>query len=164
MSDPFVIMFVCTGNTCRSPMAEAALKVLLEKERPEAFHVMSSGTSAASGFPATTFAVEAALIWDADLSEHESQPLTEELVERADLILGMTQRHVEEVVRLNSGSPGKVFLFKNFPDTSLQGDGVDDPIGAPLDRYNETFLEVGEYLGKYLSDIVALIDARSNVG
>jgi len=66
MKKKYVILFVCTGNTCRSPMAEGALRTLLEKKRPDKFEVISAGTAAASGFPATIFAIEAAKIWDTD--------------------------------------------------------------------------------------------------
>ncbi len=162
MSDKYVIMFVCTGNTCRSPMAEGALRTLLEKERPGKFEVISSGTSAASGFPATTYGVEASKIWKADISDHCSQPLTPALIERSDLILCMTPRHMEETLRLAGGESDKVYLLKRFPDPGKNGEGVDDPIGQPLDRYNETFLEIGEYLGKHLTEIVKRIDEKTN--
>ena len=162
MSEKFVILFVCTGNTCRSPMAEGALRGLLEKQRPEKFEVVSAGTVGASGFPATKYAVEAARIWDADISKHQSQPLTGGLIDRADLILGMSSEHVGEVLRLRKKAADKTFLFKNFPDPGQSGEGVDDPIGQPLERYNETFLEIGEYLGKQLDEIVKRIDAKTN--
>jgi len=143
-------------------MAEGALKGLLEKERPEKSEVVSAGTVGASGFPATKYAVEAARIWDADISKHQSQPLTGGLIDRADLILGMTSGHVGEVLKLRKEAANKTFLFKNFPDPNRSGEGVDDPIGQPLERYNETFLEIGEYLGQQLDEIVKRIDAKTN--
>ena len=154
----YKIMFVCTGNTCRSPMAEAALKVLLEKERPGKFEVISSGTSAANGFPATLYGIEAAKIWDADLSGHLSQPLTTELIDNTDLIFAMTPSHYKEIIRMRKGVSDKTYLFKNFPDNSSTGEGLTDPIGQELSVYNETFLEIGEYLGKYLKEIIKRID------
>lgn len=160
MSDTYKIMFVCTGNTCRSPMAEAALKLLLEKERPGKFEVYSSGTSAANGFPATMYAIEAVRIWDADLSGHLSQPLTRELINDADLIFAMTSGHYKEIIRMNKNAADKTYLFKNFPDPSPDGEGVVDPIGQDLAVYNETFLEIGEYLGKYLPEIIKRIDSK----
>jgi len=160
LDSKFKIMFVCTGNTCRSPMAEAALKVLLEKERPGKYEVISSGTSAANGFPATMYGIEAAKIWDADLSQHKSQPLNPQLIEDADLIFAMTPSHYKEIIRMRKDAAGKTYLFKNFPDPSPKGDGLADPIGQELAVYNETFLEIGEYLGKYLPEILNRIDAK----
>jgi len=158
LGDQYTIMFVCTGNTCRSPMAVGALRVLLEKERPGKFEVISSGTGAAIGFPATDFAVEATKIWNGDLSEHRSQPVTEELIDQSDLILAMTPSHLRELLRLKPSAQSKFFLLKNFPDPSPDGDSVDDPIGMPLDYYKETFLEIGEEIGRFLPEIVKRID------
>ena len=157
-------MFVCTGNTCRSPMAEAALRVLLEKRRPGKFEVMSSGTGAANGFPATMFAAEAAKVWDCDLSNHHSRQLSRDLIEQADLIIAMAPEHLAEVRRLSPAAADRSFLLKNFPDPSPNGDRVDDPIGQSLDRYNETFLEIGEYLGQIIDEIVQRIDEKADAG
>lgn len=158
MADPFVILFVCTGNTCRSPMASAALRVLLEKERPGRYEVISAGTGATNGFPATMYANEAVKIWHGDLSGHKSQQLSRSLVDRANLILAMTPEHYRDILKWAPSAKNKTYLFKNFPDPSPRGEPVDDPIGQSLERYNETFLEIGEYLGKHLSQIVQSID------
>jgi protein-tyrosine phosphatase len=155
-------MFVCTGNTCRSPMAAGALRVLLEKKRPGKFEVISSGTGAASGFPATEFAIEAGKIWNSDISNHRSQPLTEELIDSSDLILAMAPSHLKELLRLKPTAKSKAFLLKNFPDQRPDGDSVDDPIGMPLDYYKETFLEIGEEIGRFLSDVIKRIDETVN--
>jgi protein-tyrosine-phosphatase len=160
MKEKFVILFVCTGNTCRSPMAEGALRTLLEKTHAGKFEVLSAGTSAASGFPATMYAIEAAKIWDVDISRHLSQPLTSTLIEKADLILVMTPQHFSEVTRLKKNAAQKTFLLKSFPAPGNGGESINDPIGQPLERYNKTFLELGEYLGKNLDEIVKRIDEK----
>jgi protein-tyrosine phosphatase len=143
-------------------MAMAALRVLLAKQRPGQFEVISAGTSAMSGYPATEYAAEAVKTWDGDLSDHIAQPFTAELAERADLIFGMTPGHVSEILYISPESKDKTFLFKNFPDPAAYGEGVEDPIGQSLDRYNETFLEIGEFLGKHLQEIVKRIDAKQD--
>jgi protein-tyrosine-phosphatase len=158
----YIIMFVCTGNTCRSPMAEGALRVLLEQKRPDKFEVISSGTAAARCFPATMYAAEAAKMWDCDLSDHHSQPLSRDLIDRSDLIFAMSPEHLREIRRLSPGASDRSFLLAKFPDPTADGEGVEDPIGGSLDRYNETFLEIGEYLGQHLDEIVKRIDEKTN--
>ena len=160
MSAKYAIMFVCTGNTCRSPMAEVALRMLLDKERPGKAVVMSAGIAAATGFPATLFAIEAAKIWDCDLSHHRSQPLDSHLIEQADLILCMSPEHLGEVLRQIPSARNKAFLFKNFPDSRRVGETLEDPVGQSLERYNQTFIEIGEHLGKFLPEIVRRIDEK----
>jgi protein-tyrosine phosphatase len=143
-------------------MAEGALKILLEKKRPGKFEVISSGIIAADGFPATMYGQEAAKMWDCDLSGHSSQMLTRQLIERSDLILAMGEEHLQEIRRLVPHAKGRSYLFKSFPDPTSSGERLEDPIGQSLERYNETFLEIGEYLGKYLEEIVKRIDEKDN--
>jgi len=106
------------------------------------------------------YAAEAVKIWKGDLSEHASRPLSKDLIEKADLIFGMTPSHVKEILRMAPQASGKTFLFRNFPDPDKDGEGVDDPIGQSLDRYNQTFLEIGEILGRHLPEIVQRVDEK----
>lgn len=143
-------------------MAEGALRTLLSGKRPGKFKVISSGTSAPSGYPATKYAIEAAKIWDSDISGHESQPLTTGLIDEADLIFAMMPGHYQLILNLRSGAESKTYLFKRFPDKGSQGEGVADPIGQSLDVYNRTFLEIGEQLGKHLDEIIKRIDEKTD--
>jgi protein-tyrosine-phosphatase len=159
-TEKYRVMFVCSGNTCRSPMAEYALRSLLESERPGKTEVFSSGTLGLAGQPATAFAQEAAKIWDLNLLPHSNQPLTAELIRRADLIFAMAPEHFSEVVRLVPGAENKTYLLRAFPDNTPVGERVHDPIGQDLERYNEVFLEIGEHLGKYLPEILKRVDKK----
>ena len=141
-------------------MAEGALRVLLEQQRPGKSIVKSAGIAAANGFPATMYAIEAAKIWSCDLTRHRSQMLTRALIDEADLIFGMTSEHVKEILRQVPGASTRTYLFKNFPESRSKGEPVEDPIGQELERYNATFLELGEYLGKYMPEIVQRIDEK----
>jgi protein-tyrosine phosphatase len=162
MSDNFTIMFVCFGNTCRSPMAEGGMRKLFENKGIVGVDVISSGTSGSYGHPATSYAIEASKIWDADISEHRSQPLTLELINRADLILAMEPEQCQEVLRINPEAEERVYLLKKFPETDCHGDRIDDPIGGSLDLYNQTFLEIGEELGRIFPEIVKRIEKKKS--
>jgi protein-tyrosine-phosphatase len=144
-------------------MAEGGLRKLLEKDNINNIEVFSSGTGAASGFPATEFAAEAARLWDADLSRHQSQPLTRELISEADLILVMTPSHGYDVVTMVSEAESKTFLLRNYPESSLQGEGIDDPIGGSLDMYNQSFIEIGEELGRILPYLIEAANNKTGV-
>ena len=154
MPNIFRIMFVCTGNTCRSPMAAGGLRKLLDNKNIKDVEVFSAGTAAAMGFPATAYAIEASKIWEADITNHRSQPLAGEIIDRADLILTMEPYHCDEVIRMRQEAARKTYLLKNYPEKGCSGESVDDPIGSPLDMYNQTFLEIGEELGRILPQII----------
>jgi protein-tyrosine-phosphatase len=161
-SGRFVILFVCTGNTCRSPMAEYALRALLDKERPGKVKVVSAGTIGTGGYPATMHAVEAARVWHLNLRPHRSQGLSAELIAEADLIIVMASEHHRAVTDLDPDAADKTYLLKKFPDNAPVGEPVDDPIGLGLEDYNRAFLEIGEYLGQHLPTIVQMIDEKLN--
>ncbi len=158
----FKILFICTGNTCRSPMAEGALRALLEGRNIDTIEVMSAGTAVAPGSPATMYAAEAVKTWNADISRHKARPLSPELIEEADLILVMTPNHYHAVMTMVPEADEKTFLLKKYPDAGEEGEGVADPIGGSLDQYNQTFLEIGEELGRILPDLIASASEKQN--
>jgi protein-tyrosine-phosphatase len=158
----FKVLFVCTGNTCRSSMAEGAMRVLLEGQGIDYIDVLSAGTRAIPACPATLYAVEAAKTWHADISKHHSRPLSTELLEESDLILAMTSGHYRSIISMSREAADKTYLLKKYPDNGDEGDGVADPIGGSLDMYNHTFLEIGEELGRILPDIIEL--AKKKMG
>lgn len=158
------ILIVCTGNTCRSPMAEGALRVLLEGRKIDNVDVVSAGTAAIPGSPATRYAIEASKTWHADISGHRSRPLTPELIEESELILTMSPSHYQQVVRMSPEARDRTFLLKKYPDPGDEGEGVADPIGGSLDNYNQTFLEIGEELGRILPEVTILIGSKGTPG
>ena len=92
MNDTFRILFVCTGNICRSPMAEGMMKVLLPPASDCRITVCSAGTHAADGLPAEPGAVRAAREYGADIGGHRSRVIDGSLIARADLILVMERQ------------------------------------------------------------------------
>jgi protein-tyrosine-phosphatase len=156
----FNILIVCTGNTCRSPMAEGILKSILKEKGIDDIHVASAGIGAMVKMPATPFAVEAARNWGVEISGHRAQQLTPKLIEEADLILAMAPEHVEEILRRKPDAVRKTFLIKAFPAPySSSQERVQDPIGGTLDDYNQTYLELDEILRKIVNGIIQLSES-----
>jgi protein-tyrosine-phosphatase len=147
---PKKILFVCTGNTCRSPMAEGLLKKIA-KESQIPLEVQSAGLAAFSGVPATPEAIEACREKGVDISAHQSQPLSKSLVMGTDLILTMTGKHKEMIVKKMPPLESKVALFSEFAGAGVRD--VEDPIGQPLEAYRKVLGQMEDYLGKSLDKL-----------
>jgi protein-tyrosine phosphatase len=133
--DTYNILFVCTGNTCRSPLAEVVAHHALEVRGWKHVRVDSAGTSAVWDAPASQGSLYAAELSGLDLSGHRSQPLTYELIEKADIILGMTASHVAAVEAM--GGEKKVSLVTDFIEGRGSGAAIRDPLGGPPEEYVE---------------------------
>src|SRR5262245_4123295 len=102
------VLFVCTGNVCRSPMAEGIFRKTVEKRGN--YRVVSAGLGAMEGQPPSPYAVQAVKELGIDISMQRSRMLTADLVEEADYIFGMTHNHVDTVVVLHPAAAEKTFL------------------------------------------------------
>ncbi len=159
----FHVLFVCTGNTCRSPLAEGILKNLLKSKGIEHIEVSSAGTAGLDDFPASENAVLAARVWGVDISDHRSRPLNGRIIESADLILAMSPEHVNYILSISHSAKNKTFLIKGFPKPfSPHQEGVRDPIGGPLDLYNQTYLELDEILRRIERDIIDMAESSGD--
>ena len=133
------LIFVCTGNTCRSPMAEGLLRAMLPADC--GWNVSSAGVCAANGWPASANAVKALREKGIDGSDLTSQTLTPNLIEEADLLVTMTAGHRQAILAVAPESEGKVFLLKSFGVAKCATD-IYDPVGEDLDVYRRVRDEV----------------------
>ncbi|MDX6766641.1 MAG: serine hydroxymethyltransferase [Candidatus Methylacidiphilales bacterium] len=131
------LLFVCTGNICRSPMAEGIARELT-KDDPT-IRVKSAGIGAVGGQSPSTHSVSVMAELDIDISRLRSQPVTRELVDGADAILVMTYGHLDNMLMLYPQAAEKTFLIREFED-HLPADEreVDDPIGQSEAVYRRT--------------------------
>jgi protein-tyrosine-phosphatase len=134
------ILFVCTGNICRSPLAEVLLRrALTERSLPD-FAVSSAGTGAWDGAPASEGAYLVALERGLDLSSHRARLLTREIVEDTDLVLTMARHHRARVHEL--GGEGRAFVLGEFAGRGGDEAEVGDPFGGDLEVYRDTCAEL----------------------
>ncbi len=143
------VLFVCTGNICRSPMAAAIARRLLDRRGRPDVEVASAGTAAWDGAPASEGAYLVALEHDLDLSAHRARQLTSDLGAGADLVLGMSPHHVDRAAAL--GGDGKSHLLGEYAGRAAGEAQVDDPFGGDLEEYRATF----DRLEALLSEAVA---------
>lgn len=119
------VLFLCTGNTCRSPMAEGLFRSFLEERGREDIAVSSAGLAAHPGAPASENAVAVMAEQGIDLSHHRARLATKELLQKADRIVCMTESHRNALISLGVDS-GKIIVMPG---------GVTDPFGGSVDRY-----------------------------
>ena len=139
------VLLVCTGNICRSPLAEEMLKRTLKERGIDGVSVTSAGTGAWDGAPASEGAYLVGLERGLDLSGHRARLLTRELVDQADLILTMARHHRARVDEL--GGDGRVFVLGEYAGREGDGAEVSDPFGGDLDVYRNTCVELEALIG-----------------
>ena len=131
------ILFICTGNVCRSPMAEGLFREAVRGRGQ--FRVLSAGLGALDGQPPTPHSVRAMRELGIDISNQRSRMLTADLVRQADYIFGMTHSHVETIALMYPQMAEKAFLVREFDETLEPYEkDISDPIGGSYQVYLNT--------------------------
>jgi protein-tyrosine-phosphatase len=147
------VLLVCTGNTCRSSMAEGILKAMVNEIHGlrDKVRIISAGVAAYPGQPASPQAIEALRVQGIDISGHRAAQVDEDMLRAADIILTMTAGHKQIIKLMDPAAADKVFTLKEY----IGGDKSDisDPFGQPVEEYIKCAGEIKGLMAKLVDKL-----------
>ena len=154
------ILIVCTGNLCRSPMAEALLGARLScDEARREWHVSSAGAWTTNGRPASAYAIEEMAQRGISMSAHRSSSVTRERMETSDLVLAMTRHHAEALEAAFPENAYKVHMLSNMVGQTYS---IRDPYGGTRMEYATVAKELEEVIEAGYERIVAVAEGNAS--
>jgi protein-tyrosine phosphatase len=142
---PMKVLFVCTANICRSPMAEEIFNALAE-DRKLPWHAESAGVVALEGEPTAPKASEALEEVGIYTKGHRARQVSRTMLGEADLVLAMTPRHVAELRRLFGDSPHKIYTLPEYARGAPSDEGISDPYGYSMSAFRTCVRQLFGYL------------------
>jgi protein-tyrosine-phosphatase len=153
------VLVVCSGNTCRSPLTAAALQLALGPEAGRV-EILSAGTAAWEGQPASDGALDVARRAGVDLTGHRSRRATPPLVRGADLVLVMEREHGRAVQSLGA-DPERTHVISEWPPPGGADLPVVDPYGGSSEAYEECWRRIGRHVERIVPHVKEALRARS---
>ncbi|MBN1164492.1 MAG: low molecular weight protein arginine phosphatase [Candidatus Krumholzibacteriota bacterium] len=153
------IVFICTGNTCRSPMAEAITRARLPSDWKDKFEISSAGAFAWNGQPATPLAVEVLREIGIDLSSHSARLMTGKIIREAELIVPMTDVHRLQIIASMPEVSSRVVLLGGLDDSREDVD-IADPLGGSRAVYKKTRDEIYDLVTNLIDYIAEKFDLK----
>jgi len=146
------VLFVCTGNTCRSPMCEGYFRKLCQEAGLKDVEAISAGVFAEPGGKASSVALSTMKDYGVDLAAHCSRPLDKELLDAADIVVALSTGHRFQVGRISPKALAKTKLLLEFADKPAMD--VADPFGGSQETYSACFEEMKPALHNLLLEII----------